>query len=282
MGYDFKGIGAGLDMDPAWPPSDLEMIKLTTSDYTNDDHFHVYYMTVSGHMPYNFKDNIMAGKNMKYVKDLDLPEEAKAYLACNIELDRAMAQLLSDLKKAGHLDDTVIVLSGDHYPYGMKESSLDALAGHHLDKEFEIYKSSLIIYNSKMKPEKVDKYCSSMDILPTVINLMGLDYDSRLLMGRDIFSDTEPLVIFNSRNWLTDKARYIAIDDEAVHVDSDSAKTADSEKNGSASGSEGTENKLRMSQKYVDSVNRTVSDEFDISRLVLDKDYYRIVLPPED
>ena len=113
-----------------------------------------------------------------------------------------------------------------------------------------------------MKPEKVDKYCSSMDILPTLSNLMGLEYDSRLLMGRDIFSDSKPMVIFNSRNWITDKARYTALKNEAVP---------------NGSGSAGS--KLRMSQKYVDSINRIVSDEFDISRLVLDKDYYRIVLP---
>ncbi len=262
MGYSFEGIGTGLDMDPAWPPSDLEMIKLTTPKYINDKRFHVYYMTVSGHMAYNFEDNKMAAKNRKYVEDLDLPEEAKAYLACNIELDRAMEQLLSDLKKAGRLDDTVIALSGDHFPYGLSQDSINALAGRKLDEEFEIYKSTLIIYNSKMKPEKVDKYCSSMDILPTLSNLMGLEYDSRLLMGRDIFSDSKPLVIFNSRNWITDKARYTALTNEAVP---------------NGSGSAGS--KLRMSQKYVDSINRIVSDEFDISRLVLDKDYYRIVLP---
>ena len=262
MGYPIEGIGTGLDMDPAWPPSDLEMVKLTTPKFVKDKRFHVYYISVSGHMAYNFEDNRMAIKNRKYVEDLDLPEEAKAYLACNIELDKAMEQLLSDLKKAGRLDDTVIVIAGDHFPYSLQQSSIDALIGHKADTEFEIYKSSLIIYNSKMKPEKVDKYCSSMDILPTVSNLMGLKYDSRLMMGQDIFSDSEPLVIFNSRNWITDKAKYVALTNEAVPNDSNSK-----------------DSKLRMSQKYIDKINRIVSDKFNISRLVLDKDYYRVILP---
>lgn len=285
MGYTFKGIGTGLDMDPAWPPSDLEMIKLTTPDYVKDKKFHVYYMTVSGHMAYNFKDNRMAAKNREFVEDLDLPEEAKAYLACNIELDRAMEQLLKDLKKAGRLDDTVIVLSGDHFPYGMKQSSIDALTRHKTDEEFEIYKSTLILYNSKMKPEKVDKYCSSMDILPTLSNLFGLEYDSRLLMGRDIFSDSDPLVIFNSRNWITDKARYIALQDkvmlnEEAGPEKGSGKAAGQSGTAESSGSTGSA--LNVSRDYVDKINKRVADEFNISRLVLDKDYYRIILPEEN
>ncbi|MBO5413225.1 MAG: LTA synthase family protein, partial [Clostridia bacterium] len=54
------------------------------------------------------------------------------------------------------------------------------------------------------------KYCSSLDVLPTVLNLFGFDYDSRLLMGRDIFSDSEPFVIFSNRSFILKNGRYNA------------------------------------------------------------------------
>ena len=47
------------------------------------------------------------------------------------------------------------------------------------------------------EPVIVDTPCSSIDILPTVYNLFGIEYDSRLFAGTDIMSDTEPLVIMN-------------------------------------------------------------------------------------
>ena len=54
MGYEYKGIGNGLKMADAWPRSDLEMMQKTVPEYIGDHQFHAYYMTVSGHLHYNF------------------------------------------------------------------------------------------------------------------------------------------------------------------------------------------------------------------------------------
>ena len=70
MGYDYKGVGNGLDMTKTWPESDVEMMEKTIPEYINDSPFHIYYMTVSGHMEYNFSGNYMASKNKDYVKTL--------------------------------------------------------------------------------------------------------------------------------------------------------------------------------------------------------------------
>ncbi|HEY8348465.1 MAG TPA: sulfatase-like hydrolase/transferase, partial [Clostridia bacterium] len=67
MGYDYKGVGNGLEVRKTWPESDLEMIEATVGEYINSQPFHAYYMTVSGHMNYNFYGNQMASKNRKYV-----------------------------------------------------------------------------------------------------------------------------------------------------------------------------------------------------------------------
>ena len=56
----------------------------------------------------------------------------------------------------------------------------------------------------------MDKPCYSVDIIPTLSNLFGLEYDSRLLAGQDILSDAPGLVIFNDYSYLTELGRYNA------------------------------------------------------------------------
>ncbi len=209
MGYDFKGVGNGLDIPVIWPESDVDMMNASVPEYINNDKFHAYYMTVSGHLEYNFGGNNMASNNKDAVMNLDLPDACKAYLACNVELDKAMANLIKQLEDAGKLDKTVIVMSADHYPYGLTTEQISAFLGHPVDEEFEMYRNHLVIWNSAMEENViVDKNCSSVDILPTILNLFGVEYDSRLLMGRDILSTSNNFVIFNDGSFITNKCMY--------------------------------------------------------------------------
>ncbi len=254
LGYTYKARGNGLDVKGSWPESDLEMIEKTTGEFLNGEPFHVYYLTVSGHMNYTFIGNSMASKNKALVKDLPLSEECRAYLACNIELDKAMELLLQRLEKAGVADKTLIVLAPDHYPYGLTKESIDTFAGHTVEENFELYKSQLIIYAKGMTPQVIDKPCSSLDILPTVSNLMGLEYDSRLLMGKDIFSDSEPLVIFANRSWITDKAMYNPETEELTLLGEE-----------------------KVDEKYINNINQTVKQKFNYSAKILEQNYYSIL-----
>lgn len=209
LGYDYKGVGNGLKIKKQWPESDLEMMEKTVDDYIHDEHFHAYYMTVSGHTNYTWIGNSMATKNKEYVQHLDYSELAKGYLATQIELDRALEYLIQRLEEAGIADKTVIALSADHYPYGLPEKNYNELAGHKLEKNFEIYKNSFLLWSGSMKESiSVNKVGSSLDILPTLSNLLGLKYDSRLLIGTDLLSDSDPLVIFENRSFITDKVMY--------------------------------------------------------------------------
>ncbi len=259
MGYDYKGVGNGLEVKKTWPESDLEMIDVTVGEYIDQQPFHTYYMTVSGHMNYNFGGNQMAKKNRSYVEDLPLSDTCKAYIACNLELEFALASLMEKLEAAGIAENTVIVLSADHYPYGLDKKYLDELAGHEVEKNFELYKSSLIIYKKGMEPVIVEKPCASLDIIPTLSNLFGLDYDSRLLMGRDILSDSPALTIFSNRSWITDRAMYNSTTGKATFLD-------------------GTE----TDKEYVKLINRTVADKFKYSQKILETDYYGKVLKSEE
>jgi lipoteichoic acid synthase len=254
MGYDYKGIGNGLEMSKAWPRSDLEMMEKTIPEYLADEPFHTYYMTVSGHMQYNFIGNHMAIKNKELVKDLPYTDAGRAYMATQIEFDRAMEYLLNQLEEAGIAERTLIAISSDHYPYGLEKNELDDLAGHTLEENFELYKNTFILYTKGMEPVTIDKPSSSLDIIPTLSNLLGLEYDSRLLMGRDIFSDSEPLVIFLNRSFITDKGRYDA--EKKIFYPS-----------------QGQE----VSQGYIDNILDIVEKKFYYSAKVLDTDYYKYV-----
>ena len=127
LGYVYRALGNGLDVEATWPESDIEMIDKTTADYMGSEPFHAYYMTVSGHLEYNFNGNAMAKKNQDLVKDLPYSGSVRAYLACQIELDRALELLLQRLDEAGVAENTVIALTGDHYPYGLTDEEQSCL-----------------------------------------------------------------------------------------------------------------------------------------------------------
>jgi phosphoglycerol transferase MdoB-like AlkP superfamily enzyme len=256
LGYEYKGLGNGLDVAKTWPESDLEMMEKTIDEYIDQEPFHAYYMTVSGHLQYNFNGNFIARKNQDLVDDLNLTEPARAYLATQIELDRAMEYLLQRLEQAGVDNRTLIVMSADHYPYGLDHEDIENLAGHQVDRNFELYRSSLIIYAPGMEPMTVSEPVSSLDIMPTLSNLLGLDYDSRLFMGRDIFSDQKPQVIFQNRSFITDQGRYNATDNTWEPI---SGSTTDDE--------------------YIIGQLNEIEEKFYYSKKILEEDYYSSLEP---
>lgn len=255
LGYTYEAKGLGVEVTDIWPESDVEMIDQTVERYVDSQPFHTYYMTVSGHMNYSFRENAISEKNQELVKDVNLSETAKAYLACQIELDRAVESLLEQLEEAGVLDKTLIMITPDHYPYGLNNEYISELAGHTVDEDFGLYKSTLLLYTPNMESVTIDKPCSSLDILPTLSNLMGLEYDSRLFVGRDIFSDSDPLVILYSHNFITDKGCYNALTNEFTE-----AKGAD------------------VDEEYVRDMIDLVDKKFYYSSKLLEEDYYAYIL----
>ncbi|MBQ7776581.1 MAG: LTA synthase family protein [Lachnospiraceae bacterium] len=222
LGYVFKASKLGecpeaeygqyifpMENPGRWPASDYEMMQGTVSEYINLDRFHVYYMTISGHMYYSFSGNSMSSKNKEAVQHLEMSENARAYYACHIELDKALQYLIEQLEAAGKLENTVICLSADHYPYAMTEEEYEELAGKDLSQNRDLFRNSLILWNAGIEePIVVDKACCSIDILPTLLNLFGFEFDSRMYAGRDIFSEEEGVVIFNDRSFVTDTVYY--------------------------------------------------------------------------
>lgn len=257
MGYDYKGAnGGGLEVKLTWPESDLEMMQVTLPEYIKDERFHTYYMTVSGHMEYTFLGNSMAAKNRSYVENLPYSDDCKAYIACNKELDLALEYLIKSLEEAGVLDKTVFVMSADHYPYGLSMDEINELAGHKVEENFELYKNNLVLWNSQIKePIIVDKYCSSLDIMPTVYNLFGIPYDSRLFMGQDILSDAPALVMMSNQSFITDHVMYNSKTGEVVKLDDE-----------------------ELPEDYVKAYVNIVRNKFNVSGSMIKNNYYHSIL----
>lgn len=273
MGYEqWIATGTGYDPElsksgkPIWPQSDERLIEQSFEMYKDAEPFHAYYMTVSGHVEYNFVGNSMAMRNKEAVQDLPLSDTAKAYLACHIELDHAMESLINKLQETGLADHTLVVLTADHIPYNneemcseiaawQKEKAGEAVSSNFkLESNFELYRNNLIIWTGSLEGGSnivVDKPCHSLDVLPTVLNMLGIDYESRVLMGKDIFADNEGLVVFPNRSWITETASYNA-------------------KNGEVKPAAGKE----ASDEYVSDMKKLVSNKLKVSRSIIDVDYY--------
>lgn len=266
LGYSegFMAMGSGMEqyVTQQWPESDLEMIKGTLPEYIDQEHFNVYYMTISGHSSYTPDGNAMTIKNWNRVADLDCSDTVKSYIACNLELEDAMSYLVSQLEEKGIADDTVIVLSSDSYPYGLDSTSapgemtnLSELYGYDVENYLQRDHSRLIIWSGCLEdrdPIAVDKPTSSLDIVPTLSNLFGTEWDSRLFPGRDVFSDADPLVFNMNYDWKTDKGTYIASTQTFTATNASEAIPDD----------------------YVRNINRLVHAKIDYCTNVLRSDYF--------
>ena len=260
MGYTFKAADSGLDVKIDWPSSDLEMMEASVDDYINSgEPFHAYYMTFSGHYQYNW-DNAMSAKNRDAVKDLPYSEPVKAYIACNLELEYALEYLMQRLEEAGVADKTCIALTNDHYPYGLTEAEYNELAGQTLDTTFEKYRNSFICYVPGLSENiMVDEYCSTADILPTLLNLYGVDYDSRLLAGTDVLSSGLHAAVLSDKTFLTKTFRYDAGTETVIPADENTT----------------------VSDELAEAYRLYVDSRFQLSGNILNSDYYAHVFSKE-
>ena len=260
LGFDnYLGCRNGLEDRincKEWPESDVEMIDTTFDDYINSEEpFMVYYVTVSGHGDYGFNYSAMARKHKDDVAGLEYSEKPLAYLAAQIELNDALELLIVRLDEAGKLEDTVIALVGDHYPYYLSIDEVNEISSYEKDSVVEVNRSNFILWNSEMETIEIDKVGSQIDVLPTIYNLFGVQYDSRLIIGKDILSTEPGLAIFGNSSWVSDKGTYFA-----------------------SSGKFVSKNGEEVSEDYIKYMNRVVSNKITMSRYIMQNDYYRKVL----
>ena len=204
-------------------PDDKELFDSTFDVLSKKQPFMAYYMTYSAHMPYDgkesdfyldYKDKIEGlygnTKSMVY----------KNYVAKNLVLEEALTNLIDNLDKNDMLNDTVICMVPDHYPYGLYRSNQfthtkdNYVAELYNDKNIDDDKikrdkTDIIFWCGSLENEDkdkvlvIDKPTCTIDITPTLLNLFGIEFDSRIYPGHDMFSSMEGLVIYQDGRFVT-------------------------------------------------------------------------------
>lgn len=210
--YDVEDLGISYSSQyKNWASDEDFMTKILDVIKNNDsDNFMAWLTTVSSHQPYYYSST-EGDKYLDLYKDLDLRIDLKRYKSKLKILDNALGILLDGLESQGILDDTVIVMYGDHYPYGLSTSTINTVLDYDTSVDFESERVPFVIYNSKLESKTFKEYTSYINLLPTIANLFGIDYDPRLYVGSDILSDDyKSLVVFADGSWKNEVAYYNA------------------------------------------------------------------------
>lgn len=170
-----------------------------------------YIITYSGHLPFT---NTKGVCKMLYEEDInnlllenpdnDYPFEEMAELECirrqAKETDYMMNLLLQKLEENSLLDNTVIVAFTDHYLYTIEDKTI--LDTYKETSNNLINKTPFFIWSKDMKQTKVNKVTSQLNILPTTLNLFGIEYSSNNYIGTDALSQNyEGIVFFSDYSW---------------------------------------------------------------------------------
>ena len=234
-------------------------LKIDSSIYTlgkdlvmPDEKFYSFIVSYSGHGGYTERDllsNEYYRENYEKaasVLDEDTPDEIVVYNAYQMEFDNMLSEFYDDLKSSGRLTDTIFIIFPDHFPYMMDDEMYRDYVG--VDEDYQYHKLPFLIWGQDIEPEIISKLGASTDILPTVANLFGLEYNQSDYFGIDLFDeDSESLVVFKDYSWLNDETYFSA--NPNFNTD--------------------------KSQEYYDDINDKLYKKIEIFQKILIEDYYQ-------
>ncbi len=262
LNYDSYYGDEDLDIslkDVTWP-SDVELIEKATPNFISDDKFYAKIVTVSGHLSYT-SSNTIVKQHYDRVKDISVDESIKNYFATQVELDDAIGTLVEEIEKAGKLDDTIFITYSDHRPYGLDNVKVDEIS--ELDRltDVDINRTPLVIWGNDVPNMEVENLISTIDLMPTIANMFGLDMDYESAMGKDAFASEDHVVQFANFSWKTDgsiyyapKKKYLSLDGSNVSIDNIEMNKKDLE--------------------YIEYMQKKVYERFVVSHLALRGDYF--------
>ena len=158
-----------------------------------------FITTYSPHIPYD--DTNIICKDNTYNLKISNNKELSCYRNLIKENDEFLRILIERLKEDKLLDNTVIAIFTDHYSYGYTDQNYVKEKKKEEDTNL-IQKVPFIIWSKDTKHKNIDTIMDSADILPTLANLFGLDFDLNNYMGSDVFSKNhEKFVYFPDGSW---------------------------------------------------------------------------------
>ena len=187
-GYDFfDSYALGVESDAA----DFSIAEQIAYIDVEKDKFMSFWITYSGHQEYVVDGVGVDDDDVAKIKEVypNLDDEYVYYIAKTMDLDKAVEQILNIMEWNGRLDDVVILIYGDHIA-----KSLDFSEGSNFKEVFgdneNLTYTPMFIYTNNMEGVTIDKYCTALDILPTLMNLWDFDYDSKYAFGSDALDES--------------------------------------------------------------------------------------------
>lgn len=229
-----------------------EVVKYTEK-YNQNDKFMMWLTTVTSHQPYG--SSLYADKylylleNEKYnTYDIKL----KRYMSKLKVLDDGLGVLLEGLEKQNKLNNTVIVLYGDHYPYGLSTNILKEALPYSIEEKYEVERVPFVIWSNDIEATTFTQYTSYINLVPTIANLFNLDYDSRHYVGKDLFSNNyHSMTVFADSSWKNEIAFYDASNNNITYYGNQKYKIED-----------------------LISINQDIEDKIKYSNLAIQHNYF--------
>ena len=168
---------------------------------TEGDPFFSFLITYSGHGPYGEDSGIYQAHADDAQRLAGDTEGNYVYaVAGAMETDQFVGEFMAKLEQTGLAEDTVVVFYADHYNYYMMNDALNMqIKG--VDNMNMLQHTDFFIWSKDLKAGQVDKVTSTLDVLPTLANLFGLDTTGAFLPGHDGLGDQGGYVFFNDGSW---------------------------------------------------------------------------------
>lgn len=254
--YDVDDLGLLYNTkDEEWSSDEDFMKKVVKllDEYDKDEKFMTWLTTVTSHQPYG---KSLYGDKYLYLFDSeeydDYHIKLKRYMSKLKVLDEGLGVLIKGLEKQNKLEDTVIVLYGDHYPYGLSNDILEEALPYSIDEKYENERVPFVIWSSDLEATTYTEYTSYVNILPTIANLFNLDHDSRYYVGTDLFSNEyESITVYADGSWKNEEAFYDATTSNITYYTN-----------------------VKYSLEKIIEINQKVTDKIKYSNLAIQHDYF--------
>jgi len=177
--------------------------------FPSDTRFNTHITTISMHGNYVYRPNMQKWLDKMENLNIEVENEyLRNYIAAVMDFDAAVGIMMKDLSNKGILDNTTIIMYADHNAY-LSELTYRVknfgINDYNNKNYLELYRLPLMIYDANFSHQVINKFTTTYDIVPTVLDLFGINYYTNIYYGNSIFSEEESI--------LYSKAFYVFIAD---------------------------------------------------------------------
>lgn len=146
-----------------------------------------FLITLSSHAPFDLREQ---DKTLSF--DNETNNIALNYFESLHYVDTALGEFIDGLKERGLYDNSILVLYGDHFGLNASVADQKQAIEEVLESEYTIEKMMniplMIHIPHEQVNQEIDSIGSQLDIMPTLLNLMGLENKKGVMLGQDLLN----------------------------------------------------------------------------------------------